>query len=270
MAVPGPDQGYHDIQRGAAGYSVVVGAFGALAVPAIVLVFTAPPTHVANAQTLEVFATGLLVTGMFGSLLGAIAFAYLAAERDPIAALAPAIVFAAVPVSVSFSSILGAFEVLAVLYQPSAKGLFAITVAAGGLFGVIYSSLAVIHSVTLGPTDEAIRQEWLPRQTDSDTAGRQESSLGDSTGRRASHRRISRYPHGRDPRSPNDSNGERCHRNRDSPHNRGAAPRSLTNCHIGDRGAAEGAPSGRDLLDEPRDERFRALDAGCTAVTPRR
>jgi hypothetical protein len=164
MTVPGPDQGYHDIQRGAAGYSVVVGAFGALAVPAIVLVFTAPPAHVANAQTLEAFATGLLVTGMFGSLLGAIAFAYLAAERDPIAALAPAIVFAAVPVSVSFSSILGAFEVLAVLYQPSAKGLFAITVAAGGLFGVIYSSLAVIHSVTLGPTDEVIRQEWLPRQ----------------------------------------------------------------------------------------------------------
>jgi hypothetical protein len=51
------------------------------------------------------------------------------------------------------------------LYQPSATTLFALIVAAAGVFGVIYSSFAVVHSVVLGPTDERIRSEWLTRQS---------------------------------------------------------------------------------------------------------
>ena len=136
---------------------------GALAVPAIIVVFTTAIPQVANARTLATFATALLVVGMFGSLLGAIALAYLGAERDPIAGLAPAIVYAAVPAVVSLCCILGAFQVLAALYQPSAKTLFSIIVAAGSLFGVIYTSFAVVHSLCLGPRGDA-RQAWLEAQ----------------------------------------------------------------------------------------------------------
>lgn len=163
MTVAGPDQGYHDIRHGATAYSAVVGTLGALAVPAIIVVFTTAIPQVANARTLATFATALLVAGMFGSLLGAIALAYLGAERDPIAGLAPAIAYAAVPVVVSFCCILGAFEVLAALYQPSAKTLFSVIVAAGGLFGVVYTSFAVVHSLNLGPRGDE-RRAWLEAQ----------------------------------------------------------------------------------------------------------
>src|ERR1700759_2104039 len=106
MTSPGVDQGCHDIRRGATAYSAIVGILGALAVPAIVLLFTPPSPDAPNAATLNTFATGLLVAGMFGSLLGAIGLAYIGAERDPIAALAPAIVYAAVPAVISLCSIL--------------------------------------------------------------------------------------------------------------------------------------------------------------------
>jgi hypothetical protein len=162
-AAPARDTGHHEIQRGATAYSAVVGAFGALAVPAIVLIFQSPDKS-PRGPTLDTYAIGLLVTGMFGCLLGAIALAYIGAERDPIASLAPAIIYAAVPVSVSVCSILAAFEVLSALSLPSAKTLFALVVAAGGLFGVIYSSFAVLHSVTLGPTQKHVRSEWQERQ----------------------------------------------------------------------------------------------------------
>lgn len=165
-----PDRGYHDIRHGATAYSAVVGTFGAIAVPAIILVFTTPVPHVANAPTLATFATALLVAGMFGSLLGAVALAYLGAERDPIAGLAPAIVYAAVPVVVSLSCIVGAFEVLAALFQPSVKTLFSMVVAAGSLFGVVYTCFAVVHSVKLGPRGET-RGAWLEAQQIREHAG---------------------------------------------------------------------------------------------------
>ncbi len=158
-----PDRGYHDIRHGATAYSAVVGTFGAIAVPAIILIFTNPIPQVANARTLATMATTLLVAGMFGSLLGAIALAYLGAERDPIAGLAPAIVYAAVPVVVSLSCILGAFEVLAALYQPSVKTLFSVVVATSSLFGVVYTAFAVIHSLDLGPRG-VTRRTWLKAQ----------------------------------------------------------------------------------------------------------
>jgi hypothetical protein len=161
--MPPRDTGHHKIQKGATSYSAVVGAFGALAVPAIVLVFQSPD-RTAHGRTLDTYATGLLVTGMFGCLLGAIALAYIGAERDPIASLAPGIIYASIPVSVSVCSIVAAFEVLAALDLPSAKTLFALVVVAAGLFGVIYTSFAVLHSVTLGPTAKDVRSNWQDKR----------------------------------------------------------------------------------------------------------
>jgi hypothetical protein len=158
------DSGHHDLRRGATAYSAIIGAFGALAVPAIVFLFAAPKTLALDAHTLETFATALLVTGMSGCLLAAIAFAFLGAERDEVAALAPAIIFVAVPVSVSVVSILASFEVLAAIYQPQSKALMAFVVIAAGFFGVVYASIGVTHSIHLGPSDPAIRQTWLDEQ----------------------------------------------------------------------------------------------------------
>lgn len=49
QSIPPKPEGKYDIRRGAAGYSPVIGTFGALAVPAIILVFPLGHTHGAQA-----------------------------------------------------------------------------------------------------------------------------------------------------------------------------------------------------------------------------
>ena len=55
----GPDEGKYDLRKGAAAYAPIVGAFGALAVTAIVVVFTVASTP-SVAPRLIALSTGLL------------------------------------------------------------------------------------------------------------------------------------------------------------------------------------------------------------------
>ena len=153
--------GHYDVRLGAASYAPIVGAFGGLSVTAIVVVFTVPASRSTHGGLYLILATGLLVVGMLGSLLGAIGLAAIGAERVPTANLAGSVMYIGVPVAVSLAAMLGAFEVLAALYLPAATQLFALIVAAGGTFGVVFVAFAIADSVSLGPADEQEHATWL-------------------------------------------------------------------------------------------------------------
>lgn len=152
--------GHYNVRAGATGYAPIVGAFGALSVTAIIVVFTVPTRTPTHGGLYLVLATGLLIVGMLGSLLGAIGLAAIGAETHPTANLAGSVMYIGVPVAVSLAAMLGAFEVLAALYEPESTQLFAAIVAAGGWFGVIFVAFAVVDSVSLGPIDEQEHISW--------------------------------------------------------------------------------------------------------------
>lgn len=98
------------------------------------------------------------------SLTGAIGLAAIGAEQDETANLPPAVMYIAVAVVVSIVSVLGAFEVLAAIYVPDSRLLFALITGAGGLAGAYFTSFAVGDSWRTGPTDPEVRPLWLARQ----------------------------------------------------------------------------------------------------------
>jgi hypothetical protein len=160
MSIPHWNEGQYDLRAGVSAYAPIVGAFGALAVPTVVLVFTLPSQHIATESNIT-FSTGLLVIGMLGSLLGSFGLAAIGAERDPTANLAPAAMYIAVPVALSIASVLGAFEVLAAIYIPSSANLFLWILVCGGVFGVLFTALTLAENGGLGPTDPGQRARWL-------------------------------------------------------------------------------------------------------------
>jgi hypothetical protein len=141
-----------------------VGLFGSLSVPAIVVVFTVPTPVLAENGARTAFAIGLLVIGMFGSILGAVGLAAIGAERDPTANLAVAIMLIAIPTVLSIAAVLAAFEVLAVLYVPDARMIFTLITGAGGIFGLLFNAYSVSDSVGLGPKDPEEHELWLKTQ----------------------------------------------------------------------------------------------------------
>ncbi|MEO6501752.1 MAG: hypothetical protein ABIQ09_07550 [Jatrophihabitantaceae bacterium] len=170
----GPDEGLYDARVGATVYSPIVGAFGALAVTAIAVVFTASD----NAPSaLVAFATGLLAAGVFGSLVGSFGLAAIGAERHPTANIAPAIMFVAVPVALSIIAILGAFEVLAKIYVPESTRLFVLVTGAGGIYAVILTATVIgdatgLHPSTLTASEFDVwrGRQWLQNRAMSYTA----------------------------------------------------------------------------------------------------
>jgi hypothetical protein len=157
-------QAGYNLRQGAAAYAPIVGTFGALAVPAIIVLFTVPKPLVAHRVAFVTLAAGLLIVGMIGSLIGSIGLGAVGAEREATANLPPAIMFVAVPVVVSIVAILGAFEVLSAIYLPESRTLFALIAGAGGLSGVFFTAFAIGDSWQLGPTDPHIRKDWLSEQ----------------------------------------------------------------------------------------------------------
>ncbi|MFC8917669.1 hypothetical protein ACGF5F_27745 [Streptomyces sp. NPDC047821] len=153
--------GHYDVRRGAAAYAPIVGAFGALSVPATIVLFT---TAGSGDPTLVSLAAGLLVVAMIGSLTGSIALAAVGAEVDETANLPAAVMFVAVPVVVSLVSVLSAFATLAAIHLPAQKTLFAVIAGVGGLAGTYFTSFAVGDSWHPGPRDPEVREEWLKRQ----------------------------------------------------------------------------------------------------------
>jgi hypothetical protein len=163
--VDGPDEGFYDPRRGASGYAPVVATFGALAVPALVVLFTTNAPIPADKLALS---SGLLIIGIFGSLFGAFGLAAVGAERDGTANLGAVIMFIGVPAAISMFSVLGAFEVLAAFFVPTAAKAFLFTEGLGIIFGVYLVSIAIgdastLHPRTKSPTefDEWRAKQWL-------------------------------------------------------------------------------------------------------------
>ncbi|MFE0256212.1 hypothetical protein [Streptomyces sp. NPDC059010] len=155
-------EGRYDIRKGAAAYAPIVGAFGALAIPTVTVLFTSHKPK--GSETLVALACGLLVVATIGSLTGSIGLAAIGAERDQTANLPPAVMYTAIPVAISIVSILASFEVLAAIYLKDEKGLFAITTGVGGLAATYFSSFAVADSWQSGPSDADLKSEWADGQ----------------------------------------------------------------------------------------------------------
>jgi hypothetical protein len=160
----GSDEGRYDPRKGAQGYAPIVASFGALAVTAIVVVFTIP----SNKTTTEnlTLTTGLLAIAVFASFLGAFGLAAVGAEDDPTANLPATVMFMAIPVALAFIGILGAFEVLAATYVPESATLFTVITAAGGASSVLFSGFVVGDSWSMHPTrmDSVAFGVWRSRQ----------------------------------------------------------------------------------------------------------
>ncbi|GHF75533.1 hypothetical protein GCM10018790_61770 [Kitasatospora xanthocidica] len=158
-------RGHYSIVKGAAGYAQIVGVFGALAVPAIVFLFTSlssvtPPGFVVDRGRVAL-AAGLLVVAMIGSLAGAIGLASVGGEEAETPNLPAAIMFVGVSAVVSLVTMLGAFEVMASVYLAEQKKLFQVIVWIGGLVGVFFVSCAVGDSWIDGP---AASGSWVAGQ----------------------------------------------------------------------------------------------------------
>ncbi|NEY35582.1 hypothetical protein GTU99_26025 [Streptomyces sp. PRKS01-65] len=152
-------EGHYDARRGAAGYAPVVGTLGALAVPAVIVVFTNPPKGPGAGQAIA-FAAGLLVVAMIGSIVAAIALAAIGAESTLTPNLTPAIMYAAVAVVIALVDIVAAFEILASLALPQARPILLLITAAVGSLGVFFTALALGDSPATRPTHAPDHHTW--------------------------------------------------------------------------------------------------------------
>ena len=161
----GPDEGHYDLRAGAAAYAPIVAAFGALAVAAIIVVFTTTPTS-SDSEVEIGLCVGLLALGVFGSTVGAIGLGAIGAERDPTANLVPALLFIAVPVALSTLGTLSAFEVLAAIYVPSSVPLFIAIAGAGCAFSISFTAFVLGDTLNSHPTTMTKREfdSWVSRQ----------------------------------------------------------------------------------------------------------
>jgi hypothetical protein len=147
-----------------AAFAPIVGAFSALAVTAIIVLFTVPPRPTAYRAPFVALAAGLLVVAMISSFAGSFGLAAIGAEDDATANLVPAMMFMHASVMISLVLVLAAFEVLAAIYLPESKTLLALITATGGLFGSLRCSFGVSDAWYAGPSDEAERSRWLRTQ----------------------------------------------------------------------------------------------------------
>ena len=131
-AKPEDGIGRYNIRMGASTYAPIIGLFGSLTVPAIVLAFDIAPKGPDQKEKIAL-TTGLLVIGLLGSLLSALGLSALGAEERPTANLSPAIMLHAVSAAIAIASVFGALEVLAAYYHSSAKTLFSVATASAGL-----------------------------------------------------------------------------------------------------------------------------------------
>ncbi len=134
---------HYDVRRGAAAFAPIIGGFGALCVPTIILIYTVPGAQMGPSAPSMGLAAGLLVVAMLGSLTGSIGLASLSGHNEATVNLPAAAAFLAVPVVVSIVAILGAFDLLAADFLPHATlllALLAVTTGSSGAFGVILNA----------------------------------------------------------------------------------------------------------------------------------
>ncbi|MGO9976033.1 MAG: hypothetical protein ACLP01_25165 [Solirubrobacteraceae bacterium] len=140
----------YDVLRGAAAYAPILGGMGGFVVAAVVLVFTFAPEHaLSNQHALLGRATGLLVLALVSCLLGAFALAAIGAERTLTANLPAAVLYAGATAAIGVVALMVAFEVLAAIFLPGSKSLFAMLVVGAEV------SAGVLVALVLGDA-------WIP------------------------------------------------------------------------------------------------------------
>lgn len=156
-----PSWGY-DPRRGAAGYAPIIGGTSGFVVTAVVVVFTVQPAGRHVDPTLLALATGLLVLGLIACLLSSFVFAAIGAERELTTNLAPAALLAGSAAALGIVAIVGAFEVLAAIYLPVARELFAI-ITVGTEIGATVIVASVLGDAWLAPqlTPYNVTPQWL-------------------------------------------------------------------------------------------------------------
>jgi hypothetical protein len=157
-------EGRFDVRHAAAAFAPIVGAFSALAVTAIVVLFTVPPEPSSYRAPFVALAAGLLVIAMIGSFAGSFGLAAIGAEGDSTANLVPSMMFMHASIMISLVLVLAAFEVLAAIYLPESKTLLALITATGGLYGCLRCSFGVSDAWGPGPSDPNEKSKWLPSQ----------------------------------------------------------------------------------------------------------
>lgn len=157
-------EGRFDVRQAAAAFAPIVGAFSALAVTAIIVLFTVPPRPTSYSAPFVALAAGLLAVAMIGSFIGSFSLAAIGAEGDSTANLVPAMMFSHASVMLSLVAVLAAFEVLATIYLPESKTLFALITAVTGLFGSTRCSLGISDAWYAGPSDANEKSHWLTTQ----------------------------------------------------------------------------------------------------------
>lgn len=157
-------EGRFDVRSAAAGFAPIVGAFSALAVTAIIVLFTIPSRPTPYKAPFVALAAGLLVVAMISSFVGSFGLVSIGAEEDATANLVPAMMYMHASVMISLVLVLAAFEVLAAIYLPESKTILALITATGGLFGSLRCSFGVSDAWSAGPTDSDERSCWLRTQ----------------------------------------------------------------------------------------------------------
>ena len=157
-------EGRFDVRHAAAAFAPIVGAFSALAVTAIIVLFTVPPRPSPYRAPFVALAAGLLVIAMISSFAGSFGLAAIGAEEDSTANLVPAMMYMHASVMISLVLVLAAFEVLAAIYLPESKTLLALITATGGLFGSLRCSFGVSDAWGAGPSDVQERKKWIETQ----------------------------------------------------------------------------------------------------------
>ncbi|MEV5886701.1 hypothetical protein AB0L74_29115 [Streptomyces sp. NPDC052020] len=175
-------EGHYDARRGAAGYAPIVGTLGALAVPAVIVVFTNPPEGPGGGQAIA-FAAGLLVVALIGSIIAAIALAAIGAESDLTPNLTSGIMYAAVAVVIALVDIVAAFEILASLALPQARPILLLITGAVGSLGVFFTALALGDSLATHPRHSPgyrdwKKTEWIASQGDANRATLRVTAIG--------------------------------------------------------------------------------------------
>ena len=85
-------------------------------------------------------------------------------EQDETANIPAEIMYEAMAAVIAIASVLAAFEVLAALYLPSIKTLFALITGFGGTCWLFFTTLVVADSFHTGPTDVDDRETWRRTQ----------------------------------------------------------------------------------------------------------
>ena len=145
-----------DARAGAAAYAPILGTVGGFVVTAVVLVFEIVSSHNGEYPNLLGRATSLLVLGLIACLLGAFALGAIGAEKKLIPELLAATLYAGAAAAIGVVAIMAAFEVLAAIYLPETKSLFALLVIGTSVGAAVMVALVLGDGWTVIPN-----RHWL-------------------------------------------------------------------------------------------------------------